>query len=205
MSRSELVDAICTILSDSMSSYTIDSYNIVKHGMPSKNKLNTDLLIIELGKDTDIEEIIASLQNSNTLIALLIKKISETDLKRLFQMGFDGYFHSGMELAELEIAIEAIFQGGQYIHPQLCPVLMSDYIYKNAETNTKPHGMLSEQEWKVLERVVHGKKNSEIANELFLSSYTVNNHVSAILRKLNVSDRTSAALKAVKYKWINIP
>ncbi|WP_404454422.1 response regulator transcription factor [Oceanobacillus kapialis] len=205
ISRSELTDNICHVLEDSIPNYSISSYNILKHGGLPKEKLDMDLAIVELGMDTNIQEIIASFNKSTTLIALLIKKISAKDLTELFQMGFDGYFHSRMELMEYRMAIEAIFKGGQYVHPQLCPVLMSDYIHKSARLAQRPYGLLSDQEWKILEGIVHGKKNSEIAEELFLSAYTVNNHVGAILRKLNVADRTSAAVKAVKHKWVSTP
>ncbi len=205
ISRSEVMDNICSILRESITSYDIEFYNILKYGPISKQTLDTDLVVIELGRDTNIEEIISGLGNSKTHIALLIKKISAADLTKLFQMGFDGYFHGRMELIELKIAIESIFEGGQYVHPQLCPVLMSDYIHKKSKVVQKPTGILSEQEWKILEGITNGKKNSEIAQQLYLSSYTVNNHVSAILRKLNVADRTSAALKAVKHNWLSIP
>ncbi|MFD2629207.1 response regulator transcription factor [Oceanobacillus kapialis] len=205
ISRSELMDNICKILEENIPYYTISSYNILQQGVPPRDKLDTDLVIIEIGRDTNIQEIISSLKKSTTLISLLIKKINAKDLTKLFRLGFDGYFHGKMELLELKMAIEYIFEGGQYIHPQLCPVLMSDYIYKTSETAQRPFGILSDQEWKVLEGIVHGKKNSEIAAELFVSAYTVNNHVGAILRKLNVTDRTSAAVKAVKHKWVSTP
>ncbi|AVQ99911.1 hypothetical protein OBCHQ24_13125 [Oceanobacillus iheyensis] len=205
ISRSEMMDNICRILSESINYYNIEFYNILKHGQISKQTLDTDLVIIELGRDTNLEEILSGLSKSTTLIALLIKKINVEDLKKLFLMGFDGYFHGRMELIEIKLAIESIFEGGQYVHPQLCPVLMNDYIHKNTVKEQKPTGILSDQEWKILEGITKGKKNSEIAQELYLSSYTVNNHVSAILRKLNVADRTSAALKAVKHNWLTIP
>jgi DNA-binding NarL/FixJ family response regulator len=63
----------------------------------------------------------------------------------------------------------------------------------------------SERELEVLERIARGGSNKEIADELGISTQTVKNHISSILRKLSLSDRTQAVLYALRRGWIEPP
>jgi DNA-binding NarL/FixJ family response regulator len=63
---------------------------------------------------------------------------------------------------------------------------------------------LSPREMEILEHVTHGRSNKEIAYELGISHQTVKNHMTAILRKLNVDDRTQAAVYALSRGWVRI-
>jgi DNA-binding NarL/FixJ family response regulator len=63
---------------------------------------------------------------------------------------------------------------------------------------------LSPREMEILEHVTHGKSNKEIAYELGISHQTVKNHMTAILRKLHVDDRTQAAVYALSRGWVRI-
>lgn len=68
----------------------------------------------------------------------------------------------------------------------------------------EPFHPLSGREMEVLECVTLGKSNKEIASELGISHQTVKNHVTAILRKLGVDDRTQAAVYALKRGWVRL-
>jgi DNA-binding NarL/FixJ family response regulator len=61
-----------------------------------------------------------------------------------------------------------------------------------------PNKVLTEREFEVLELVVLGKSNPEIANELIVSVHTAKAHVCSILQKMSVDDRVQAAVKAVR-------
>jgi DNA-binding NarL/FixJ family response regulator len=63
---------------------------------------------------------------------------------------------------------------------------------------------LSPREMEILQFVVRGLSNKEIANELQISHQTVKNHMTAILKKLNVQDRTQAAVTALRHGWVRI-
>jgi two-component system response regulator DegU len=67
-----------------------------------------------------------------------------------------------------------------------------------------PFHPLSEREMEVLSCVVHGMSNKEVANLLGISHQTVKNHVTAILRKFGVEDRTQAVVYALKRGWVNL-
>ncbi len=64
---------------------------------------------------------------------------------------------------------------------------------------------LSEREIEVLERIASGGSNKDIAEELGISTQTVKNHISSILRKLSLNDRTQAVLYALRRGWIEAP
>ncbi len=72
------------------------------------------------------------------------------------------------------------------------------------ETGEEYYSPLSAREMQILTYVTHGKSNKEIAQELNISQQTVKNHMTSILRKLNVDDRTQAAVTAIKYGWVRI-
>ena len=63
---------------------------------------------------------------------------------------------------------------------------------------------LSAREMQILQQITRGQSNKEIARELGISRQTVKNHMTSILRKLAVNDRTQAALYALRYGWIRL-
>jgi DNA-binding NarL/FixJ family response regulator len=69
---------------------------------------------------------------------------------------------------------------------------------------SEPYEPLSKREMEVLGELTKGMSNKEIANSLGISHQTVKNHVTAILRKLNVDDRTQATLYALKRGWVRL-
>jgi DNA-binding NarL/FixJ family response regulator len=78
---------------------------------------------------------------------------------------------------------------------------ISGPLASDAEDSFVP---LSPREMEILEHVTHGKSNKEIAYELGISHQTVKNHMTAILRKLSVDDRTQAAVYALSRGWVRL-
>lgn len=68
--------------------------------------------------------------------------------------------------------------------------------------NDKSGKSLTEREYEVLQQVVMGKTNTEIAHELFISVHTAKAHVCSILQKMGVNDRVQAAVKAVREQMV---
>ncbi|MEQ8671714.1 MAG: response regulator transcription factor [Aggregatilineales bacterium] len=78
---------------------------------------------------------------------------------------------------------------------------MSSGTYIDGEEQFVP---LSPREMEILQAVTNGLSNKEIASKLRISQQTVKNHMTSILRKLNVDDRTQAAVKALRHGWVRI-
>jgi NarL family two-component system response regulator LiaR len=96
---------------------------------------------------------------------------------------------------DLAEAITAAARGESRLHPEVTKRLMAG-IAGGAEQ--RPEDLLSAREMDVLKCIARGKSNKEIGAELFISEKTVKSHVGSILDKLGLSDRTQAALYAVK-------
>ncbi|WP_412521330.1 response regulator [Staphylococcus simulans] len=110
--------------------------------------------------------------------------------------GADGYEMKDVEPEQLITSIHKVLQGEKMIHPQVQKVM--ENVAK------KPHHInkLSNREKDVLKEMAKGKTNREIAEALFVSEKTIKTHVSHIFSKLQVSDRTQAAIYAMENKLI---
>jgi DNA-binding NarL/FixJ family response regulator len=105
--------------------------------------------------------------------------------------GAAGYVYKDVDPPALAAAIRAVHAGHVLLHPDVARLL--------AAGDAQPAGVrLTAREREVLAEVARGRSNREIARALTLSEKTVKTHVSAILTKLGVQDRTQAALYAVR-------
>jgi DNA-binding NarL/FixJ family response regulator len=105
--------------------------------------------------------------------------------------GAAGYVYKDVDPPALAAAIRAVHAGHVLLHPDVARLL--------AAGEATPAGVrLTAREHQVLAEIAHGRSNREIARALALSEKTVKTHVSAILTKLGVQDRTQAALYAVR-------
>lgn len=163
-----------------------------------------DLVIIDLNIDVNIFKLIEFHLNKDVKIIIWAAETGESKLIKLFRFGLHGYFHNEMETSELIFGIKSILNGDKYIHPKLFPILLKNYMKLAGKQLDRPIGKLTKREWEVLELIVQGCKNECIGDELFISSKTVTNHVASILRKLNVQDRTNAALFALRNGWFTL-
>ncbi|MFS0674169.1 response regulator transcription factor [Ornithinibacillus sp. 179-J 7C1 HS] len=169
-----------------------------------ENFIQSDLVIIDLNTNINIQAAIDNFIEQNIRVAIWASDLDDNLLRELFRYGLHGYFYNGMELSELIFATKSMLNDQQYIHPKLSTVLLDDYVKLTRNKPIRPAGILTEQEWKVLEELGKGLNNCSIAKELYISTRTVNNHVSSILKKLHVSDRTNAVIKAIKNNWITL-
>jgi two-component system, NarL family, response regulator LiaR len=114
--------------------------------------------------------------------------------------GAHGYQMKDVLPNELVKSIRAVFEGEYPLHPDIARKLMNELSTPPA-ANTPRHD-LTERELDVLRLIAQGKSNKEIAEDLVLSEKTVKTHVSNILQKLHLSDRTQAAVYALKQKIV---
>lgn len=112
---------------------------------------------------------------------------SPTDIRRAIDAGASGYMLKGAAAAELPDAIARILNGERYVQPALGAMLATKAA--NPSTHADPVAELTERERGVLDLLVLGHTNVEIASLLFLSPRTVETHRASILRKLGVKSR----------------
>jgi DNA-binding NarL/FixJ family response regulator len=113
--------------------------------------------------------------------------------------GADGYLLKGTPRQELVAAVKGTVEGESYIDPSIGGKLLSQIAKSAKGEGTTVSAELSDRELEVLKLIAQGFSNADVAEKLFLTKGTVRNYVSAILSKLDVSDRTQAAVLAIKY------
>ncbi len=117
-------------------------------------------------------------------------------------IGINGYLLKDSEFAELKRAINSVMDGNNYIQPSLIPLLNAKMIDRN--NDNKKIEVLTRREMDVLKLLAFGMYNKEIAEQLRISERTVKNHVSNIFKKISVTDRTQAAVFAIRNNLITI-
>lgn len=123
-------------------------------------------------------------------------------LEKAKNMGVDGYVLKDSESSVLKKAITTVVKGSTYIQSNMAMMLRERENFMltyQAEEN-----LLTKREVEVLKLLAEGLFNKEIAYKLLISEKTVKNHVSNIFKKLDVSDRTQAAVYAIKNNIVNI-
>lgn len=123
----------------------------------------------------------------NALILVLSMVDSPADVRRAMDAGARGYLLKGAAAAELPDAIARIVSGELYVQPALGAMLAARAA--TSSTHADPIAALSEREREVLDLLVLGHTNVEIASLLFLSPRTVETHRASIQRKLGVKSR----------------
>lgn len=161
------------------------------------------LLDINMPKKNGIE-VLKEIRDKNIEVKVLVLTVHDEIeyLLEAIDIGVDGYIMKDSESTELKKAIDAIINGETYIQPKLIPALNSKLITRD-EDKSKIESLTS-RELEVLVQVANGMFNKEIALSLDISERTVKNHVSSIFKKINVSDRTQAAVFAIKNDLIKL-
>jgi DNA-binding NarL/FixJ family response regulator len=124
-------------------------------------------------------------------VVVLTSFAGQDSVLAVVRAGVSGYLLKDVGPAELADALRAVHAGGVPLHPAVAATVMRSVA-------APPHEPLTPREGEVLRLVARGLSNRLVARELALSEKTVKTHVSAILGKLGVADRTQAALYAVR-------
>jgi DNA-binding NarL/FixJ family response regulator len=119
------------------------------------------------------------------------------------QAGADGYLLKDADPAALDAAIRAVHRGEPMLAPEVAAVVMARVAGEAADATSPPRhhpdlDRLTEREREVLAGLGRGLSNRQLAADLFVSEKTIKTHVSNVLAKLRVADRTQAALFAVR-------
>jgi len=168
-------------------------------------KTDADILLLDInmprknGLDT-----LAEIRKNKKKIKVLILTVHEEVeyLVKATDIGVDGYILKDSGSSELKKAIYAILDGESYIQPSLIPELNSYLIHKDDDKIKLDS--LTKREIEVLVEVAKGNFNKDIALHLNISERTVKNHMVSIFKKIEVADRTQAAVFAIKNNLIKI-
>jgi DNA-binding NarL/FixJ family response regulator len=169
------------------------------------NDLQPDVVLVDLmmpGRDVHdgIEAIHRMRQLPTPPRALVLTSFAGDDkVLPALRAGAAGYLLKDVDPADLEAAIRTVHRGGALLAPSVAPRVLDEAT--GARASDPEHELLaslSPREREVLELLGRGLSNRRIAAELYVSEKTVKTHVSSILSKLRVDDRTQAALFAVR-------
>ncbi|MBD5479894.1 MAG: response regulator transcription factor [Lachnospiraceae bacterium] len=167
--------------------------------------INPEVLLLDINmpKKNGIE-VLESIRSQNLKVKVLILTVhNEIEyLLKAVDIGVDGYILKDSESAELKRAIVTVSEGESYIQSSLIPALNSRLIARDIDK--EKIDSLTKRELEVLIQVANGMFNKEIANALNISERTVKNHLSNIFKKIDVSDRTQAAVFAIKNDIIKL-
>lgn len=156
------------------------------------------LMDLSMPKMDGIEATKRIKQYDETIKILILSSFSEQDyVLPALEAGADGYQLKEVQPEQLVASIVAVHQGNANFHPKITPALLGRSAVKKEKES--PFSMLTKREQEVLQEIAKGRSNKEIAAELHITEQTVKTHVSNILAKLEVDDRTQAALYAVKH------
>ena len=161
------------------------------------------LLDINMPKKNGIE-VLEEIKRKNIDVKVLILTVHDEIeyLIKAVDIGVDGYILKDSESTELKRAISVIMNGESYIQPKLIPALNNRLVARDVDKDKIDS--LTSRELEVLIQVANGMFNKEIATSLNISERTVKNHISNIFKKIDVSDRTQAAVFAIKNDIIKL-
>lgn len=164
-------------------------------------KIHPDILLLDINmpKKNGIEVLEYIKQNKIPVKVLILTVHNEVEyLLKAVDIGIDGYLLKDSSYDELKEAIDVVISGNTYIQPSLLPALnesMEDYALDKEKIE-----WLTKRELDVLRLISEGCSNKKISDELTISERTVKNHISHIFRKIDVEDRTQAAVFAIRNK-----
>ncbi|SDQ25023.1 response regulator [Virgibacillus salinus] len=150
----------------------------------------------------------------NTNVIILSIHDDESYVTHALKTGAQGYLLKEMDSDSLIEAIKVVSEGGSYLHPKVTHNLVQEYrrlaqenvsnVAENAIEYHKPLHLLTRRECEVLQLLADGKSNRAVAETLYISEKTVKNHVSNILQKMSVNDRTQAVVSAIRKGWVEV-
>lgn len=176
-----------------------------------------EVVLLDTFFDTiDILEIARQMRtlSPKTAVIILSELEGEEWLFQAVKVGAAAYYTRNITADELTEAIRKVSQGEYLINddvlsqPNLASRVLQSFREMATGAEEEPRPLepcpLSGREVEILEHIAKGNSNKEIAKLLDISDQTVKNHITSILRKLEVNDRTAAVVHAIKQRWIKM-
>ena len=179
----------------------IEALEVIKDIKPDVILL--DINMGELNGIETLKKIKAS--GSKTKIIMLTVYDDVEYISQSVNLGANGYVLKDSDSDTLIKTIKIVNDGGSYIQPTLATQLIKHMTTEKKSTSDKKLlDLLTRRELIVMKEISSGLNNKSISKKLNISEKTVKNHVSSILKKLELQDRTQVAIYAIKNKIIDI-
>lgn len=167
------------------------------------NSTSCDVLLLDLNMPKiDGLEVLRRIQEKNMHIkSIVLTEHNEPEyILKIKDLGAAGFVVKDSEVPLLIEAIHTVAKGGTYIQKELA----ESVYYSNFSNDPDADKILSltSREHEIIREIANGLLNREIGEKLHISERTVKNHVSSILKKLDLNDRTQVAMFAVKHKMV---
>ena len=174
-----------------------------KEALVKVGETNPDVILMDLYMpEMDGVEATAYIKKEypNVKVIVLTSFSDQAHVLPALRAGASGYILKDVEPDQLVEAIRSAYKGNIQLHPDIANALLSQTlpVEEKEEESSIQVDVLTARENEVLQLLAKGMSNKEIASVLVITEKTVKAHVSSILSKLNLSDRTQAALYAVK-------
>ena len=202
----------------------VDDHQVVRQGLHTFLELNEDIRVVGEAVDGQVAvEMTQQLDPDVVLMDLVMPRLdgigairqikslglrskvialtSFTEDDKVFpaiQAGASSYLLKDVSPDDLVEAIRAAHRGEARLHPDIARKLMEQVAHQTRLAREGPVENLTERERGVIRLVAQGRSNAEIAKELVISDKTVKTHISNILGKLDLQDRTQLAIYAIK-------
>lgn len=164
-----------------------------------------DILLLDINMpNVNGIEVLEEIKKKNIPVKVLMLTVhSEAEyLVQAVDIGANGYILKDSGSEELKKAIQSVMEGDSYIQPSLIPSLNSRLV--NRDIDKEKIAALTKREMEILTQIAGGMFNKEIAMNLNISERTVKNHNSNIFKKIDVSDRTQAAVFAIRNNIVKL-
>jgi two-component system, NarL family, response regulator DegU len=199
-----------------------DTFEVVAEGddgtdvvsLYEKNTPDVVLMDINMPGKNGVEatvELIAEYPDAKVMVLSIHD--DESYVTHALKSGALGYMLKEMDADEIVEAIKVVSNGGSYLHPKVTKNLVAEFRRLSEHENKgnfhqteirRPFHLLTKRECEVLQLLTDGQSNRTIGETLYISEKTVKNHVSSILQKMNVNDRTQAVVTAIKNGWVEV-
>ena len=177
-------------------------------GIKKAREFAPDVILMDIGlPNIDGIEATQRIKDFNPDVKILIftSRDSENDVFEAFKAGADGYIMKGATPEQTVSAIKSVYEGVGWIDPSIAKMVFSNLQRPSSQVVTEPEPKktnnsygLTERDLDVLELMVEGLSNPQIADKLVITKATAKAHVHSILQKLCVSSRTQATVTAMK-------
>lgn len=165
-------------------------------------RLNPDVILMDIGMPL-MDGIKATKEikknNPNIKIIMLTSHEAEQDVLDAFSAGANSYCMKDVDPEILVTVIKSTYEGASWLDPVIAKIVLDKFVSNIGKfvKNDTPSD-LTEREAEVLSQIAKGYSNQQISDNLYISLNTVKTHIKNIFQKLEVEDRTQAAMKAVK-------